>query len=99
MLAAGIQHGDVLRLRDLQLLPSVQPRQRARCVRAPMTRGVGQVLGGGGDRPIVEGQNLVIERYSGWQNAYANLPGCHAHRKGKNDRSLITSDNKTWPLN
>src|SRR6201981_3030963 len=30
-----------------------------------------------------------------WQNANANLPGCHAYRKGENDRSLITSDNKT----
>ena len=30
-----------------------------------------------------------------WQNANANLPGCHAYRKGENDRSLIRSDNKT----
>jgi hypothetical protein len=27
-----------------------------------------------------------------WQNANADLPGCHAYRKGENDRSLITSD-------
>jgi hypothetical protein len=29
-----------------------------------------------------------------WQNTNANLPGCQAYRKGENDRSLITSDNK-----
>jgi hypothetical protein len=27
-----------------------------------------------------------------WQNANADLPGCHTYRKGENDRSLITSD-------
>jgi hypothetical protein len=27
-----------------------------------------------------------------WQNANADLPGCHAYREGENDRSLITSD-------
>ena len=27
-----------------------------------------------------------------WQNANADLPGCHAYRKGENGRSLITSD-------
>jgi hypothetical protein len=27
-----------------------------------------------------------------WQNANADLPGCHAYRKGENDRSLITLD-------
>ena len=34
-----------------------------------------------------------------WQNPNANLPGRYAYRKGENDRSLITSDNKTRPLN
>jgi hypothetical protein len=34
-----------------------------------------------------------------WQNPNANLHGRYAYRKGENDRSLITSDNKTRPLN
>jgi hypothetical protein len=38
-------------------------------------------------------------RWCFWQNANADLSGCHAPRKGENDRSLITSDNKTRPLN
>ena len=33
------------------------------------------------------------------QNPDADLPGCHANGEGENDRSLITSDTKTRPLN
>jgi len=39
---------------------------------------------------------VVIEL---WQNPDANLPGRYAYRKGENDRSQITPDNKTRPLN
>jgi hypothetical protein len=33
------------------------------------------------------------------ENPDADLPGCNADDKGENDRSLITSDTKTRPLN